>query len=153
MSDNPYRLASFSGFGSRPSLDAGMFGVATLTIRRPTDVSRLLALEAAGRLDRYDGWCEWTTLDVEVRGPPALAAAADGEARTWMPPLRITIRPGALRVRISPGQRGASPAFFVIPVRTSTLVGLWHIVRGRPSGIVTTVWRSAEGQGSCVRDD
>lgn len=139
VSNNPYRLASFSGFGSRPSLDSGMLGVATLTIHRPTDVNRILALEAAGRLDRYDGWCEWTAREVEVGGPPTLAAAADGEARTWEPPLRITIRPGALRVRIAPGQRGASPAFFVAPVSASTLLGLWRIVRGRPSGIVAAV--------------
>ena len=136
----------------RSSLDAGMLGVATLTIHRPTDVNRLLALEAAGRLDRYDGWCEGGPRG-RGEGTAGLGRRHRWRSGTWVPPLRITIRPGANRVRIAPGQRGASPAFFMAPVRASTLVGLWHIVRGRPSGIVTTVWRSADGQGSCVRDD
>jgi diacylglycerol kinase family enzyme len=139
VSNNPYRLASFSGFGSRPSLNTGTLGVATLGIHRPTDVNLIVALEAAGQLDRYEGWRQWTARQVEVRGPPSLAAGVDGEARTWKSPLRFAIRPAALRIRIAPGQRGASPAFFVTPVGASTLVGLWRIVRGRPSGMVATV--------------
>ena len=64
VSNNPYRLSSLSGFGSRPSLNAGALGVATVTINRPIDVNRLVALEAAGRPERYEGWRQWKT-----RGP------------------------------------------------------------------------------------
>ena len=67
VSNNPYRLSSLSGFGSRPSLNAGALGVATVTINRPIDVNRLVALEAAGRPERYEGWRRWTTDELEVR--------------------------------------------------------------------------------------
>ncbi len=145
VSNNPYRLSSLSGFGSRPSLNSGALGVATLTINRPIDVNRLVALEAAGHPERYEGWRQWTTRELEVRGPVPLAAAADGEAGTWVRPLHFTIRPGALRIRIAPGQRGASPAFFSAPVGFSTLAGLGRVVCGRPSGIVATIRKEREG--------
>ncbi len=145
VSNNPYRLSSLSGFGSRPSLNTGDLGVATLTINRPIDVNRLVALEAAGHPERYVGWRQWTTRELEVRGPAPLAAATDGEARTWVPPLHFTIRPAALRIRIAPGQRGASPAFLSAPVGVSTLVGLGRVLCGRPSGIVATI--QTEGKG------
>ena len=136
VSNNPYSLSSLTGFGSRPRLNAGTLGVATLSISRTSEVNRLVAMEAAGHPERYEGWRQWTAHDLEVRGPPSLAAAVDGEARTWEPPLRITIRPGALRVRIAVGQSGASPALLRAPVAVSTIVGLVRLVRGRPSGIV-----------------
>ena len=136
VSNNPYTLSSLTGFGSRARLDAGVLGVATLTINRTSDVNRLVALEAAGHPERYQGWCSWTAADLEVRGPSSLAVAVDGEAHTWTPPLRVVTRSGVLRVRIAPGQRGASPAFLQAPVAPSTLVGLARVARGRPSGIV-----------------
>ena len=145
VSNNPYRLSSLSGFGSRPSLNAGALGVATVTINRPIDVNRLVALEAAGRPERYEGWRQWKTSELEVDGPAPLAAAIDGEAHTWAPPLHFTIRPAALRIRIAPGQRGASPAFFAAPVAVSTLIGLGRVLRGRPSGIVATIQTEGEG--------
>jgi hypothetical protein len=37
-------------------------------------------------------------------------AGVDGEALVMDPPLRFTIRPGALRVRIAPQHPGASPS-------------------------------------------
>jgi len=137
VSNNPYTLSSLTGFGSRARLDTGALGVATVSIDHPSDVHRLVALEAAGHPERYGGWRQWTTRNLEVRGPPSLAAAVDGEARTWEPPLRFMIRPDALRVRIALGQSGASPAFLHRPVAVSSLVGLGRVVCGRPSGIVT----------------
>ncbi|MGA2836973.1 MAG: diacylglycerol kinase family protein [Acidimicrobiales bacterium] len=145
ISNNPYRLNSLTGLGSRPSLDTGMLGVATLTVNRPADVSRLVALEAAGHPERYGGWCQWSARHLEVGGPPSLAVAVDGEARTRTPPLHFAIRPAALRIRIAHGQRGASPAFLTAPVRASTLVGLGRIVAGRPSGIVASIGTEGEG--------
>jgi diacylglycerol kinase family enzyme len=139
VSNNPYSLSSLTGFGSRARLDTGMLGVATLSINRTSDIDRLVALAVAGHPERYPGWRQWTAPNLVVRGPPSLAAAMDGEARTWDPPLRFTIRPNALRVRIAYGQPGASPAFrhAPAPVAGSTLVGLARVVRGQPSGIVT----------------
>ncbi len=136
ISNNPYELSSVTGFGSRTRLDGGVLGVAVLSVKRASDVNRLVALEAAGHPERYQGWRSWTAGALEVRGPCLIAAAADGEPHTWNSPLRFAIRPAALRVRIPPGQRGGSPAFFHAPTSVSTLVGLARIVRGRPSGMV-----------------
>ncbi len=137
MSNNPYTLSSLAGFGSRARLHTGALGVAAVSIDRTSEVHRLVALEAAVHPERYRGWRQWTTRSPEVRGPSSLAAAVDGEARTWDPPLRFMIRPDALRVRIALGQSGASPAFLHTPAAVSTLVGLGRVVCGRPSGIVT----------------
>ncbi len=136
VSNNPYVLSSVSGFGSRSRLDGGVLGVATLTVSGASDVNRLVALEAAGHPERYQGWRDWTATHLEVRGSSVLAAAVDGEARTWTTPLRFAVRPGALRVRVPLDQRGASPAFLHAPVAVSTLLGLARVMRGLPSGIV-----------------
>jgi len=136
VSNNPYTLSSLSGFASRPRVNMGTLGVATLSIKRPIDVNRLVALEMAGHPEHYEGWRQWTARELEVRGPHPVAAAVDGEARSWVTPLHFTIHPAALRVRIGRGQSGASPAFQWTPLKASTLLGLGRIVRGRPSGIV-----------------
>lgn len=136
VSNNPYTLSSLSGFGSRARLNMGALGVASLSITRTSDVDRLVALETAGHPERYEGWRSWTARHLEVEGPSPLAAAIDGEAREWTPPLRFRIRPLALRVRIARGQSGASPAFGRAPLAVSTLAGLWRVVCGKPSGIV-----------------
>ena len=91
ISNNPYVLSSVSGFGSRSRLDTGVLGVATLTVNGPSDVNRLVALEAAGHPERYQGWRDWATTNLEVRGSSVLAAAADGEERA-PGPLRSTSR-------------------------------------------------------------
>ena len=136
VSNNPYTLSSLAGFGSRAHLDTGGLGITTLSIGRAADVDRLVALEAAGHPERFEGWREWTAPTTEVAGPPASPAALDGEARTWDPPLRFTIRPKALRVRIPLHEPGASPAFLRIPFARSTVVGLAWVVAGRPSSAV-----------------
>jgi diacylglycerol kinase family enzyme len=138
VSNNPYTLSSLAGFGSRARLDTGALGVATLSISRTADVDRLVALEAAGHPERYEGWRQWTAPTVEVRGPPASPAAVDGDARTWDPPLRFAIRPGALRVRIGLSEPGVSPALPHSAVARPRIAGLARVMAGRPSGIVIT---------------
>jgi diacylglycerol kinase family enzyme len=136
VSNNPYRLSSLSGFGSRPALDSGELGVAALTIERGTDLHGLVVLEIAGHPERYPGWRQWSTAALEVRGPSTLNVGVDGEARVLQSPLCFTCRPHGLRVRIAVGELGASPAFRWAPLSASTLVGLWRVLSGRPSGIV-----------------
>jgi diacylglycerol kinase family enzyme len=136
VSNNPYTLSSIIGFGSRARLDTGVLGVAALSINRTSDISRLVALEVAGHPERHPGFRQWAATELVVGGSSPLAAAADGEARTWEPPLRFVARPGALRVRVGPGAPGASPAMLHAPWAVSTLVGLACVVCGRPSGIV-----------------
>lgn len=136
VSNNPYTLSSIIGFGSRARLDTGALGVAALSINRTSDVSRLVALEVAGHPERYPGFRQWAATELVVGGSSPLAAAADGEARTWEPPLRFVARPGALRVRVAAGAPGASAAMLHAPLGVSTLAGLACVVCGRPSGIV-----------------
>jgi hypothetical protein len=139
VSNNPYMLSSVSGFGSRPRLDTGSLGVATLLIKRPSEVNHLVAFEVAGHPERFAGWRQWMTPVLEARGATPLLAATDGDVHVWASPLHFVIRRAALRIRIGPGQRGASPAFLWAPLEVSTLVGLGPVLRGRPSGIVGTV--------------
>ena len=136
VSNNPYTLSSVSGFGSRARLDTGRLGVAAVAVDHAVDVDRLMALEAVGRPDQFAGWQQWTATELEVRGSGPVAAAVDGEARLYQPPVHFTIRPAALTVRIAPGQRGASPAFLEPPMRVSSLVGIVRVAFGRPSGMV-----------------
>ncbi|HMD47337.1 MAG TPA: diacylglycerol kinase family protein, partial [Acidimicrobiales bacterium] len=136
VSNNPYTLSSLSGFGSRARMDAGVLGVAAVSVTRAASVTQLVALEVAGHPERFEGWHEWTTEHLEVDGPNPMPAAVDGEARSWTPPLRFSIRRGVLEVRIAPSERGASPAFTRTPLVASTLVGLARLVAGRPSGMV-----------------
>jgi diacylglycerol kinase family enzyme len=132
VSNNPYRLSSLRGFGSRPRLDSGTLGVATLCVDRATDINRLVVLELAGTPGRYKGWRQWNATSVVVNGPPGLAAALDGEVRTFDPPLRFEIRPRAVRARIALAEPGASPALLRPPMSATTIVGLARVVCGKP---------------------
>ena len=93
ISNNPYAIDRAVARETRPRLDSGRLGVVVL--HRPP----------ARRTDRA-----WTTSDLDVTVPGPVYAGRDGEAVTLEPPLRFTIRPMALRVRISSRHPGASPA-------------------------------------------
>ncbi len=97
VSNNQYRLGRIVGSGTRPSIDDGLLGVA---------VAELTSNDARG-LARFRQW-QARTFEVGSDGP--LPAGVDGEALVLDPPLRFTIRPGALRVRIAPQHPGASPS-------------------------------------------
>ena len=60
VSNNPYRLDSLAGMGSRPSLDTGVLGIATLVVNSAAEMAELVSLEAIGQLRRFRGWQEWT---------------------------------------------------------------------------------------------
>lgn len=97
VSNNSYRLGTFVGSGTRPSIDDGELGVA---------VAEVTSNEARGR-GRFRQWSA-PTFEVGSDGP--VPAGVDGEALMLDPPLRFSIRPGALRVRIAPQHPGASPS-------------------------------------------
>jgi diacylglycerol kinase family enzyme len=95
---------------SRPRLDAGRLGVIAVELPQgPPDPAFLTAL-AAGRPERFPGYVAWEPSTFEVDSGSPIDAGIDGEAVRMPPPLRFTIRPGALRIRL-PGQvSGLSPA-------------------------------------------
>ncbi len=88
VSNNPYVLPRPPARRARPELDSGRLGI--IVIDTPAG-----APHAVGRT--------WSapSLTVEASGP--IPAGVDGEAVTLAPPLRFTIRPRALRVRVAPG--------------------------------------------------
>jgi diacylglycerol kinase family enzyme len=92
VSNNPYAVERPVAQTTRPRLDTGRLGVIVL-----------------GRPGRH-GERVWTAPSVEVTAGAALTAGRDGEAVTLVPPLRFTVRPHALRVRIAAGHPGASPS-------------------------------------------
>ncbi len=98
VSNNPYRLGTTLGSGTRPRLDRGVLGV--VDFRPPTAGEE----SAATRIREL----VVEQLEVEADGP--VAAGVDGESVLLEPPLRFTVRPRALRVRIARAHPGASPS-------------------------------------------
>ena len=111
VSNNPYRLGTAIGSGTRPRLDTARLGVAVLGPKGPM---------RQGLLRR------WSLSSIEVDANGAVAAGIDGEAALLDPPLRFTMRPGALRVRIALQHPGASPS---ASVPEGALPGLRSLAR------------------------
>ena len=108
VSNNAYRLGRAVGSGTRPRVDAGVLGVAVM--------------EGAGEGGRRPALRQWTAREFVVDAPGPVPAGVDGEALTMDPPLRFTIRPGVLRLRLAPHHPGASPSAALPP-------NLWALVR------------------------
>jgi diacylglycerol kinase family enzyme len=136
VSNNPYRLESLAGFGTRARLDRGVLGTAVLLLMSPAAVTRFAAAEAAGHIDAFPGWETANVAQFEVMSDAVVRAGVDGEAVELAPPLRFVSRPRALTMRIAPHHPGLSPAALRPGWGRSTFLGLSRIVRGRPSGLV-----------------
>ena len=132
VSNNPYALHTFVGAGSRPRLNGGVLGIATLRIDRAADVPTLLALVKAGRVQSFRGFREWTATSFRVDADEPVAAGVDGEAMTLQPPLLFETRPAALRVRIPHHAPGSSPAALAEMPLTRRVGALARIAAGRP---------------------
>jgi diacylglycerol kinase family enzyme len=108
VSNNPYAANDVAGLGRRDRLDTGVLGVIAVTVSGAMDAaslirgrrSRVLTLVAAREV----------TINADA---PIIPVGVDGEALTMPTPVRCTIRPGALRVRVPrhrPGVRVSRPA-------------------------------------------
>jgi diacylglycerol kinase family enzyme len=95
---------------SRPRLDSGRLGVITLELPEGPPDPALLAAISAGRPDRFSGFIAWEARTFEVDSGDLIHAGIDGEALVMTPPLRCTIQPGALRIRLPQHASGLSPA-------------------------------------------
>ncbi len=132
VSNDPYELRHSKGRGTRERVDLGVLGVLAVNLSSASDVQRLLSLQAAGQLDRFEGWREWTTERFEVRSGGPVEVGVDGEAITMDPPLAFATRPGALRVRIPRHAPGLSPAASAVYITSATTVRqLLSIAAGR----------------------
>lgn len=110
VSNNPYRLGTFVGSGTRPRLDRGLLGV--------------MSVGARAR--------RWTSAVFEIEADGPVAIGVDGEALRMEPPLRFASRPAALRVRIARSHRGAAPYSDAPVTMSAALPALWRIATGRP---------------------
>lgn len=93
VSNNPYVLDGTMARGRRAGLDSGRLGV--------------LVLDAPAPLPHRPARV-WTASSVEIGGPVRVHAGLDGESVQLTPPLRCTISPAALRVRIPSNARAPS---------------------------------------------
>ena len=105
ISNNPYGADDLAGLGRRPRLDDGVLGVLAVTVRN--------SIEAAGLVrgkGRSKSLTVCTASDAVIDADtPTVPVGIDGEAVTLATPVRCTIRPGALRVRV-PRHRPGVPA-------------------------------------------
>jgi diacylglycerol kinase family enzyme len=130
ISNNPYRLASLAGAGTRERIDTGQLGVLAARVRSATDVSTLVALELVGQAGRFPGVLSWSTQEFEVRSAGPVEIGLDGEALVLDPPLRFASLPGVLRVRLPRGV-GLPPAARAAALTTNNLGALLRVAAGR----------------------
>jgi diacylglycerol kinase family enzyme len=96
VSNNPYDLGDLAGMGRRARLDSGELGVVAVTVDSAAQAAGLLR----GR--QSSGLHTLVAHEVVVESDaPEISVGIDGEAVMMPTPVRCTIRPLALRVRVS----------------------------------------------------
>ncbi|RZL84670.1 MAG: diacylglycerol kinase, partial [Rhodococcus sp. (in: high G+C Gram-positive bacteria)] len=120
VSNNPYGTSDLAGLNRRDRLDRGVLGAVTVSVAN--------ARQAVGLLRRANvrGLTQHTTteviVDADTRQTPV---GVDGESLLLTTPVRCTIEPGALRVRVPrdrPGVRPAEPTVDWVRLRELA----WH---------------------------
>src|SRR3954468_24534021 len=105
VSNNPYGGDDVAGLGRRPRLDGNVLGVLAVTLHSAMDAAGLVRGPAFSKAVTIRTASE-VVVDADA---PSVPVGVDGEALTMPTPVRCTIRPGALRVRV-PRQRPGVPA-------------------------------------------
>ena len=104
VSNNPYGNGDVAGLGRRARVDGGRLGLVILTVTNALQAARLLRGRSARGLQVL------TTDEVVVESDTGeVAAGIDGESVVLPSPVRCSIRPHALTVRV-PRQRPGVPA-------------------------------------------
>jgi diacylglycerol kinase family enzyme len=107
VSNDPYELSDIAGLGRRVRLDAGTLGVIAVTVSNALQAVMLL------RGAQGQGLTVLTADEVVVEADaPQIPVGIDGETIMMPAPVRCTIRPKALRVRVPRDRPGvlAAPA-------------------------------------------
>jgi len=103
VANNPYGMGDIAGLGRRARLDRGVLGVVGVRVRSARDATSLLRGARSGRIKAI------TATEVTIDGDTAeIPVGIDGESVSLPGPVRCSIRPGALRVRV-PRQRPGVP--------------------------------------------
>ena len=101
VSNNVYGMGDIAGLGRRARLDRGVLGVVGIRVRNAAEAAALLA----GR--RLRGITMMTTSEVVVDADAdQIPVGVDGEALLLDTPVRCTVQPGALRVRVPRNRPG-----------------------------------------------
>ena len=123
VSNNPYEASDLAGMGRRARLDRGVLGVVAIRV----DSAR----QAVGLLNtaHRQGLRRARAADVVVTADTAdIPVGIDGETVRLATPVRCTVRPGALRVRLPRERPGIRP-----PRARLDWATLWALATGRPS--------------------
>jgi diacylglycerol kinase family enzyme len=122
VSNNPYQLSDLVGLGRRARLDTGRLGVVAVRVDSARQAVGLL------RHAHEHGLTVLETPEVVITADTAqIPVGIDGEAVLLPTPVRCTIRPRALRVRV-PRQRPGVP----VPRPALNWVGLRRLASFRP---------------------
>jgi diacylglycerol kinase family enzyme len=121
VSNNPYRMGTLIGSGTRPKLDDGVLGIIA---------TRERGNQASG--SRFRLWSAWQQPTFTVESDQPVPVGVDGEALVMEPPLEFRIRPRALRVRIAPQHPGASPSSGTPTGPLDAWAHLARIAAGKP---------------------
>jgi len=101
VSNNPYGLDDVAGLGRRYRLDGGDLGVLAVHVRGAADAASLLFGGRPGTITRTAA--RSVAIDADVARLPV---GVDGEALLLPTPVRCSISPGALRVRVPRNRPG-----------------------------------------------
>jgi diacylglycerol kinase family enzyme len=104
VSNNPYEAGDIAGLGRRSRLDQGVLGVVGVKVETAAQAAGLL-----GRAQRAGCLTMQTAQEVIIDADqPQIPVGIDGESVLMPTPVRCTIRPLALRVRV-PSDRPGVP--------------------------------------------
>ena len=128
ISNNPYGKGA-----SRTRLDTHQLGVVALVLDKARrGPAAFVAAVASGRPERFGGLTSWATPTFEVDSDGPIDIGLDGETMTMEPPLRFSIRPIPVRVRLPRHAIGYSPAARKLGWRRCAQQ-LWRVVLGHPA--------------------
>ena len=123
VSNNPYRIGTLIGSGTRPQLDRGVLGIVATRERA----------KSSGGGSRLRLWSAWQQPSFTVESDQPVPVGVDGEALVMDAPLEFRIRPRALRVRIAQQHPGASPSSGMPTGPLDAVVRLARIATGAQS--------------------
>jgi diacylglycerol kinase family enzyme len=95
VSNNPYATGDIAGLGYRDRLDTGVLGVIVVTVDNAGDAAGLLR----GRRSKAVRFVTASEVTVDADAA-SIPVGIDGEAIMMPTPVRCSVRPGALRVRV-----------------------------------------------------
>jgi diacylglycerol kinase family enzyme len=131
ISNNPYGTTAGT-LSSRPRMDTHQLGVISLVLGQGGGAASFLAALATGHPERFAGYTSWATPTFEVTSDAPIDIGLDGETMEMDPPLRFSIRPTPVRVRLPTEAIGYSPAARKVGWREG-MRQLFRVILGHPA--------------------